>query len=159
MKNYISLWIESFSKKYSLAPLELKFFIVFCVCVTVLSLTIQLLMPNSIEESIIPITGWNMGMAYGFCLIVTLGSMVSRRGIYRKLTAQYGNILLLAVFVVFHLIDLLTWTGGYEDNPYLFRSPWRPVWTIVVPVLWIILLLSPRIKKYYRSLMLENAVN
>ncbi|MBK8954308.1 MAG: hypothetical protein IPM34_01970 [Saprospiraceae bacterium] len=158
MNSKLNLWLKTFLKNYSLAPLELKFFAVFCVCVTVLSLVIQLLFPIRVEESIIPITGWNMGMVYGYCVIVTFGPMVTVHGINRKLAPQYSNILLLAVFIIIHLVDIATWSGGYEDNPYLFRSAWRPVWTVVLPGLWIIILLSPRIKNYYQSLVTKKVV-
>jgi len=152
MKNkFSSIW-SSFSARFTSAPFQLQIFFVFCVFVTVFGYLIQPFLPDGIKESIIPITGWNMAVPYSFNSIVIGSFLLNPKTINRKLNIQFGNILMLAIPIIFGLFDLVTWSGGYEGNPYLFRSPWRPVWTLAIPIIWIVVLLSPGIKKYLLQL-------
>ncbi len=146
---------SSFITNFSVAPVELKAFIYFCFIVSVSVIGIRV---SAIAETLIPITGWNMGFVCIFNMILTIGPMRNPHGKMGILTTQYGNILILTISTLFGLIDLLTYNGGYNSNPYLSHSPWRPIWTIAIPIVWIIVLLSPRIKKYYQSLLVNNVI-
>lgn len=159
MKNHTptTAW-RSFITNFSIAPVELKAFIVFCFIVSVSSLIIQFILPRAIEETLVPITGWNMGFVYIFNMIISIGPMKNPHGKIGMLTSQYGNILILVISTLFGLRDLLTYDGGYTSDPYLSHSPLRPIWTIAIPIGWIIVLLTPRIKKYYQSLFINNVI-
>jgi len=148
MKNKLSSLWHSLFANFTASPIQLQSFFVFCALVTVLGYLIQPFLSDNINGIIIPITGWNMAIPYSFNLIVMGSFFINPKSTNRKLNIQYSNILMLAIPIVFGLFDLLTWRGGYEGNPYLFRSPWRPVWTIAIPIVWIVVMLSPRIKKY-----------
>jgi hypothetical protein len=107
---------------------------------------------KEIGEVIVPITGFTL-MPYFVTLIITVNQL-SRN---KKLTNY--NIGVLAFYILFNSIQSLTIGDDYNDfnNPYLKISPWRPVWTIALPALWILILLSPRIKKYYESLEIDSS--
>jgi hypothetical protein len=142
-----ALW-SSVSAHFAAAPFPLRVFIVFCVFVTVFGYLVQPFLSDDIKGYILPITGWSMAIPYSFNLIVIGAFLLNPKAHNRKLSFQYGNVLLLALFIAFGLFDWATWSGGYEGNPYLFKSPWRLVWTIAVPIIWIVVLLSPSTKKY-----------
>ncbi len=150
MKNKrFSSW-RSFSMNFNSAPFVLQSFFVFCALVTVFGYLIQPLLFDEFKESIIPITGWNIAIPYSFNLIIMGIFLFNPKNTNRKLIIQYGNILMLGIAIVFGLLDMVTWQGGYEENPYLFRSPLRPLWTIAIPIIWIAVLFSPAIKKYLK---------
>ena len=46
------------------------------------------------------------------------------------------------------LYDLFRFHGNDYGNPYLTVSPWQPLWTLVLPAVWIAVLFSHRIKKF-----------
>lgn len=148
MKTKFSKWLKQLWSNYNVAPLEFQAFFAFCILITVYGVLIHPFLPQGIRESTIPITGWNIFVPYGFNLTI-LYSFLINPGKYRgHLGIQYGNILLLAITIAFGIFDLITWKGGFEGNPYLHRSPWRLVWKIAIPLIWIVVLLSPRVKKY-----------
>lgn len=148
MKNYLSNSWNSFSSNFANAPFEIKIFLVFCILVTVFGYFIRHLVPVTLIENIIPITGGGITVPYSFNFIILGSFLANPRKASERMNIQFWSIIMLASAIVFGLIDLVTYEGGYEDNPYLYQSPWRPLWTIVVPILWILVWLSPRIKKY-----------
>lgn len=149
---------SSFLSNFSIAPIDLKAFLVFCFIIPISGLVVQFAFPKEITDTIIPVTGWNMGLLYGFNLIITVGPMRNPNGRKGVLTMQYGNCLLLAIMLLFGVTDLVTYNGGYEGNPYLSHSPLRWIWTIATPTFWMLIILSPRIKNYFQSLTLKEPI-
>jgi hypothetical protein len=157
MKNRLSSW-SSFSLNFSTAPIELQCFFVFCTLATVFGFLILPFLSEDMKGNIIPVTGWNMAIPYAFNFVVLTSFFVRHGKTSARMNFQYGNILLVSIALVFGLYDLITWGGGYEGNTYLFRSPLRPLWTIALPIIWIVVLLSPRIKKYVLFLQSREPV-
>ncbi len=148
MQNRLSSIWSSFSSNFKTAPFELQSFFVFCFLVTIFGFFIQPFLPVNIQGNIIPITGGNMAGPYCFNLIITGIFFINLKRGYRITNMHHDNIFMLLIRIGLGLIDLFTWKGGFEANPNLFRSPVRPIWTIVIPIIWIFVLLSPKIKKY-----------
>jgi hypothetical protein len=146
-----SFWVR-FKSNFSAAPLELNVFLIFSFVATVISLTIEIFCSRAFNLSIFPITGWSIHMPYIVTFYLMFNSMVrTSKPWSTKIEAPYNNILFLLLYVGINVVSMLTWDGDDNGNPYLIRSPWRPIWTIALPVFWAIILLSPRIKKYYES--------
>jgi len=73
----------------------------------------------------------------------------------RKLV--YAVALLLGLAVLFGAFDTFRHTlrpeAGTPDhgNPYLTYHPYRPVFTIVLPASWLLLLISPVMRKWIKT--------
>jgi hypothetical protein len=155
-------------KDFLAAPLELRVFAIFSLVVTILGLALPILGPKHLLEYIIPFTGWNPALGYMSGLIMSFSiiyiyakfpplllpsdkqSMAHRalHHLYTKSVTwllRLGLIAPLAVQIVFGLLYDDKLPDNNFGNPYLTVSPWRPVWTVLIPALWIaILLMAPQ---------------
>jgi hypothetical protein len=78
------------------------------------------------------------GLFFTFALVFSTSPLwVLRLGIIAPLVLQ----------IIFGLMMMAMSSANNFGNPYLTVSPWRPVWTVIIPALWIVLLLSPRISR------------
>lgn len=132
--------------RFFAAPLELKAFAVFCVLVTVVDFGTMLTGPKTLREAIVPVTGWVGSMGYMFSLYFIFFLILSRAAHWRSM--RFAVVTMLLIPMVLGIKDVVGPASPNFNNPYLTISPWRPVWTLVIPALWIAILYSPRIKKY-----------
>jgi len=66
---------------------------------------------------------------------------------------RFAIVLLLLMFILFAYVTTKSFQGRETfGNPYLIISPWRPVWTMLVPSIWIIVLYLPRMNRYCRQI-------
>jgi hypothetical protein len=69
----------------------------------------------------------------------------------------YGVVALLGLAVLFGAFDTFRHTLGPEaggpdfGNPYLIYHPYRPIFTIVLPAFWLLLLLFPIMRKWIKN--------
>ncbi len=101
--------------------------------------------PTSVKEAFIPYTGWaGLAMPYSFLLFFlayALGTSDSPTR-HRMRLACLGLLALAAACGVAEWLFL----GGprASTNPYLRISSWRPVWTVLVPLVWLGILYRTR---------------
>jgi hypothetical protein len=156
-------------KEFLAAPLELKVFAIFSLVVTILSFALPVFGLKKQLEAIIPFTGWLPTSCYLSGLIMSFSIIYmkfppvllppDKKGmVHRALHHLYtksvpwllhlGLIAPLAVQIVFGLLVDDKLPDNNFANPYLTVSPWRPVWTVVIPALWIaILIMAPQNRK------------
>lgn len=146
----------SFLSNLAKAPIELQLYIAFCLIISILGLVTHFALPKEIAGRIIPFTGWSMGLLYFFNLIITFVGMTNLHSRMGALTIQYGNLVLLAIILLFGIIDLVNYDVGYIGNPYLSHSPIRWIWTIAIPATWVLVMLSPRINNFSQSLSVKE---
>jgi hypothetical protein len=127
--------------RFSAAPLELKLFYLFSFLVSLLSIG-AILLPHDFSEAIIPVTGWLPATIYIIALIVATPLIFRGSNIRLKKIHRLGVLGLLILSVIRGLVEMKYYNNTYVDNPYLFISQWRPVWTIVIPLIWMVLLSS-----------------
>lgn len=131
------------------APLELKMYALFATVVSILHCGLVFFGPKSLNEAIVPFTGWGASTGYLFTLyfafaLIFLKTLPRQTGI----ACRFGiiAILLLDIFISWKVWQR---SGGYDfGNPYLRTSPLQPIWTMLIPAFWVMTLLSPRISKY-----------
>jgi len=155
MNNNTSYW-KRFKSNLSLAPIEFKVFVVFSFIETAISLCLQIFGSKQLKESIIPTTGWLFFMPYLVTSLTVASQLSGNIIISGRARSRYFNIGFLAFYMLIMTIEALITSGNDYNNPYLMISPWRPVWTIVLPAIWILVLLSPRIKRYYELINIES---
>jgi hypothetical protein len=134
-------------KSFFASPIELKIFISFSFLVLILDIILNTFGSKELKESIIPITGWNMSTFYSTCAIIGFFFIL---GLARNAFRIRNILILMLIFIILFGIYSFTESNGayYSPNPYLSVSQWRPIWTMAIPALWILVLFSPRIKKY-----------
>jgi hypothetical protein len=145
MDNQSFNW-TSFASKFRAAPLELRLYALFSVTVTILDLTLTFLGPKSIKEAIVPITGWSASMGYMFGLYFTFFLILKPVPAWRSI--RFAVVVTLLISMAYGLYNLSKINRPNSANPYLTVSPWQPLWTLVLPAVWIAVLYSPRIKKF-----------
>lgn len=147
--------LQRSSVSYAEVPIVLKALLVFSVMTVAMDFYFYLFSPSEIREAIIPYTGWSISNTYGFAAIIMYfflsGQMV------KPYFARNGVALILTIGIIFAIVHFLV-TFGRDDfgNPYLMVSQWRPVWTILIPTIWLVMLYTPRVNKYcenYRPLV------
>jgi hypothetical protein len=139
-----------FASRFRTAPLELKAFAVFSVVVTVLDLSLTFLAGHlglqSWPQQVVPITGWGASGGYMFTIFFAFLLIYGAGPRWRRM-----RLGIVAILLVKMLGDLCAYTNRYpasSDNPYLIISPWRPLWIVVLPAIWIAILCSPRIRRF-----------
>ena len=141
-----SKWKNIYSK-YSAAPIELKAFCLFATIVTILS--ILLLFANSnLRRSIVPITGLPFAIGYSFGLYFIYAVIFSSNKSIRRIKIRYGILMPLVLSILLGGFNLLNYNTQNFGNPYLTISKWQPIWTILIPLFWIILLMSKRVTRF-----------
>ena len=111
-------------------------------------------LPPSFRRSLLPYTGSFMMVPYAFTLIFALPMIFNRIREYRQLLRFFGITVLLFIFIVygFNGVYRLGRDGGPPDLgiPHLAISPWRPIWTILIPSIWIAVLYLPSMNRFCR---------
>ena len=139
------------SSRFASAPWELRAFAVFSLATTLIGYGLPVLGPKAVWEAILPFTGWLPALGYGFSLWFTAAlifSECSERSRWPRTIMRWGIILMLIVHIWSGYTGQKLSGGNDFGNPYLIVSPWRFVWTQIVPALWIVVLLSPRIRRF-----------
>ena len=134
---------------FSAAPLELRAYAMFSVLVTVIGVGIPFLGLARLEEAIVPYTGWTPALGYMFGLFFTFHLIYTKTRPCRSLPGVIAPLLLQIAFGLFDM--RFRHVLNYPGNPMLVISPWRPVWTVVIPAIWIAILLSPRLRRFQKA--------
>jgi hypothetical protein len=137
-------------KRFFAAWLELKAYALFSVIVTILGFALPIFGPKKLWEAIVPFTGWSPSLGYMFGLFFTFALIYMKSPPWRL---RFGIIAPLVLQIIFGLYILATHSANNFNNPYLTVSPWQPVWTVVIPALWIAILLSPRMNRFGKEIV------
>ena len=137
--------------RFDSAPWELRAFAAFSLATTLVGYGLPVLGPKALWETIVPFTGWTPALGYSFSLYF-IGALIfldrTKHNRLRRVGMRWAIILLLAVHIWSgHVGQKLSALNDF-GNPYLIVSPWRFIWTQVVPAFWILVLLLPRVKKF-----------
>ena len=131
-------------------PLLMRCFVGFCLVTSIHTFLGFIPAYRDMSSALIPYIGWSYGSAYLFALIF-IGSTYFARG-HRPIP------FILGIFPLIHLIqgafDLsrtLSDGSPNTENPYLWVHPNRPLFTIVIPAIWVFILGLPHIHDWYRA--------
>lgn len=136
--------------RFTHAPLILRAYVVFALVASALAFSGFYAPP--LNAAIIPYTGWSSLGLYLFTLFFAIAAILTPQ---RK--QVYAVAALLGLFVLLGAIDTYRYTLGPEagttdfGNPYLIYHPLRPVFTIALPAFWLVLLISPIMRKWIRN--------
>ncbi len=130
-----SLW-----ERFKHAPLILRAFTIYAVGMSVLGLAP--LFWRALSALITPYTGWGL-MNYWFIIFFAISTCINNQR--KQVFSLVGILIIIILHGVYEgwLNDFGQGIPRHADNPYLMYSPYRPLVTIAMPILWILLLLSP----------------
>jgi hypothetical protein len=119
-------------------------FLVFALAVTAFDVLVVALATSGLsavrhlQERVVPYTGWVPSMCYAFSLY--FGFSALQTGNARNRTSV---LLFPAMQAAFGVVAWFGMGGArVSPNPYLRISPWRPLWTIALPLVWLALLVA-----------------
>jgi hypothetical protein len=92
-----------------------------------------------------PFVGWTFSVPYAFSIFFACFAASSPK--YGRAIYAVRSFLILAI--ASGLFGFL-WGFGGEDfgNPYLRVSPWRPLLTVLLPIVWLLLLRTKIVSQY-----------
>ena len=137
------IWAGQFYRAFVSAPLELRAFAVFSLVVVTADFGIEHFGSKHLHEVLIPLTGWVASMPYMFSIFFVFSLMFTRD--YRQRFVIDFQLLLQIIYGLWQLSRIRT---DNFNNPYLTVSHWQPIWTILIPLLWIAALHSPRMNRF-----------
>ena len=131
-------------RRFKGAPRILRAYVIFALLASLLAVTP--LWSRSLNEAIVPYAGWSGFAIYMFTLFFAITASLSPQ---RKSVNAVVSLLLLGV--VLGIVDTVRHYWGPSNdfgNPYLAYHMYRPVVTIILPAVWIVLLMSPLMRKW-----------
>ena len=130
------------------APPMLVAYTVFAIAVTFTDLLLRPLAPESFRSLLVSYTGWGASMFYAFTIFFAIALIYQQK---KRKNVRFGITLQLLLSIAWGVYQFFQKTGETFGNPYLTISPWRPVWTVLIPSIWIVLLHSPRMNRFCRQ--------
>jgi hypothetical protein len=130
--------------------MPLRAYVVFVL--VVFALSSSMFYAPSLDAAIVPYTGWLGLYVYTFTLFFAIAAILTPQ---RK--TIYAVVAFLGLFMLFGALDTYQNTlgpdAGREDfgNPYLIYQTYRPVFTIGLPAFWLLLLVSPTMRKWINN--------
>ena len=82
--------------------------------------------------------GQSPSMTYSFCAIGSAFLLAERKN-----RSRYALVAILGIGAIYSVSDDLG-----PASPSDVASPYRPIWTVGIPLIWMVVLLSPRVNRH-----------
>jgi len=135
-------------------PLDIKLLFVFSFLMTIASSYIHLESNKDLYKKIIPYTGWSPGREYMSLLlfiplyILTIKDPKKTNIIVRSLCLVFLGLSLFSGVADYNLIVPEDYTSS---NPYLRYDSLTPIFTIALPLFWIIIISSALLISFLKN--------
>lgn len=144
--------------KIGILPTDFKWLFWFSVLLFFPCMLFLLFAREQLYELIIPYTGWSPGIVY-FCILTMLTAVpktfikTDANSLVSLLNIRYRTIFILGIYLIFGIFDWFESAPEYyiHKNPYLRYDPLRPIFAILVPTFWIIIIGVPLAKYFCRK--------
>ncbi|PWA06906.1 hypothetical protein [Flavobacterium psychrotolerans] len=136
------------------SPLDLKLLFLFSFLMTIASIYIHLGSNKDLYRSIIPYTGWSPGQEYLSLLFFipffsqNITNLQKSIILTRRLSAALLGISLISGIIFWTLVSPEDYTN---PNPYLRYDSLTPIFTIALPLFWILILGGFQLKDYFNN--------
>lgn len=135
-------------------PLDIKLFLVFSFAITLISYFINFESNKDLYESIIPYAGGSPGREYKMIFFfIILYSYIFRNHQKKLLIIRVMSV----IYLVFSLYDGISdWTTILPEdytnpNPYLRYDSLSPLFTIALPLIWIVVITCSQLKDSFNN--------
>jgi hypothetical protein len=151
-------YLKDLKIKIGLLPTDFKCLFWFSVVVFFPSILFLIFAREQLYELVIPYTGWSPGLLY-FVILTLLSSdskssvKTDTNNLVSSLNIRYRIVFLLGIYLILGIFDWFTSGPEYytHSNPYLRYDPLRPIFTILVPFSWMMIIGWPLAKDFYRN--------
>ncbi|WP_325201450.1 hypothetical protein [Flavobacterium sp.] len=151
-------YFEELKTKIGLLPTDLKWLFWFSVYLFSFCTLLLLFVREQLYEQIVPYTGWSPGTIYFFFIIMLIGmpktSLEMNKDKHMSLlNVRRSIVFLLGFYLIIGIYDWFDSTPEFynHSNPYLRYDPLRPFFAILLPLLWILIVVSPLMKDFFRK--------
>ena len=127
------------------APPQLLAYTIFAVAVTFTDYFILPFAPGTVRAWLVPHTGWVASMFYSFTIYFAFALIYQGQ---KRSAVRLGITLQMLLQLTLGISQIFQMGSQTFGNPYLTISPWRPVWTVLIPIIWIAILHSPRMNRF-----------
>lgn len=138
--------LSLFFKRFSLAPLELRSYLIFALVVTAYDYS-MVFAPTWLKMAFIPHTGQLVTIGYSFTLFFAVYMIY-----YKVWKMRWGIVIQLPIISIFGLSKILSQSqiseAYFSAMPYKEASVIQPLWTIIIPIVWVFILHSRQVKTY-----------
>jgi hypothetical protein len=135
-------------------PLDIKLLLLFSIVITFISELIQLDSNQNLFVSIIPFTGWSPGREYKMIFFFII--------LYSYIFRNHQKRLLILRGICTFYIGLSLYDGVSDwntilpedytnPNPYLRNDSLRPIYTICLPLIWLLIISGSQLKDYFNN--------
>lgn len=136
---------------FSQAPIELKILFYFSSLISIFNLFILFFGLEQLKLKLIPFTGWGLGHFYFNLTIFTFVLIVTK--IPKKIWLRNLAVIALLTPIAIDAYYFYFLRGPQEsENPFLTVSELRPIWQVYIPLIWVAVLLTPRVSKFFQNL-------
>jgi hypothetical protein len=149
----INNYINKLKLKIRLLPTDLKCLVWFSALLFLPCALSIIFARKQIFEEIIPYTGWSPGFLYFLLAFIILSvpknqTKNEESNIVNILRIRYKIILLFGIYLIFGIYDWFDSAPEWyiSTNPYLRYDPLRPIYSIFLPIIWILIIGWPLIK-------------
>lgn len=139
------------------APPQLWAYSVFALAITIVDFVVVPALAGDVRARFVPFTGWLASAPYmssfffGFLLIFSPNTSRLAQSTIRRRVGR-GIVGMLLLEIGYGTFQVFKMGGETFGNPYLTISHWQPIWTILIPVIWIAVLYSPRMNRFCREI-------
>lgn len=160
MKRIIEIAKDLF-KSLKNNPLDIKLLLIFSILMTLASLYIELEANKDLYETIIPYTGWSPGYFSMFIVFIIIWSYTIKNQQRSTLLLRGYSVFTFGVYLSFGISD---WNSVLPEdytnaNPYLRYDSLRPIYTIALPLFWIINHIASQLNDYFKNKKAKTTAN
>lgn len=137
---------DSVWTRFSQAPRILRAYVIFTISAAIINFAP--FYSQALNETLIPYLGWSGLTFYVFSIFFAVSATIVRP---QQMKLIYILIVFLALAVLFGAIDTISHIATPSDNfnnPYLAYHQFRPLFTVLLPMIWLLLLISPPVRKW-----------
>lgn len=136
-------------------PYDIIVFFLFCMAISAFSFYLNLDINKELKSTLMPYTGWGFGRGYMTAMLFIMIGLTAAKGSTSR-TLQFLRILsiiLMSVNIYDGVQDWLSITPeDYTNpNPYLRYDTLTPIYTIITPSFWVLVMLAALVWNYFQN--------
>ena len=143
-------------------PLDIKLLLLFSILMTLAAKYIHLESNKDLYQTIIPYTGWSPGGYYFmFIVFIIIWSYTIKNQQRSKLLLRGYFVFTFGVHLYYGITD---WHNVLPEdytnvNPYLRYDSLRPIYTIALPLFWILIHTGSQLNDSFKNMKAKKTAN
>ncbi len=143
-------------------PLDIKLLLLFSTLITLAVKYIHLESNKDLYKSIIPYTGWSPGNYYFmFIVFIIIWSYTIKN---QQISILFLRCYFILTFGMHLLYGITDWNSVLPEdytnaNPYLRYDSLRPIYTIALPLFWILIHTGSQLNDSFKNMKTKKRAN